>query len=209
MLHSIPMLRRSVAMSSIYDIRCPMIGNDRKNIIGHSPSIELPHEIVQALQDQGILLVSSASDKRLKVATERIARFFLREMEYDSIQFLASEWSRIPGYTTPRYEQTDQSLRAILWYDNGTEYYCAGKWPIIGGCCFRRPVDDYPWYLDWIWLHPFARGKKRLLHAWPIFNQIFGHFAVMSPVSNSMSEFLRRVKFIPPTLPDALDLESD
>lgn len=189
-------------MSSIYDIRCPTIGNDRKNIIGYSPSIELPREIAKAMQAQGILIVSADSDKRLKVATEKIARFFFWEMGFDSIQFLASEWTRIPGYSPPRYDQTDESLRAFLWYDNSSEYYSAGRWPIIGGCCFRRPVQHIPWRLDWIWLHPFARGKKKLERAWPYFNKMFGHFFVMPPVSKAMYEFLQKQGFSQPKLPE-------
>jgi hypothetical protein len=179
-----------------------MIKNDRKNIIGHSPSIELPREIVTAMQSQGILIVSAASDKRLKVATEKIARFFFWEMGFDSIQFLASEWTRIPGYSPPRYDQTDESLRAFLWYDNSSEYYSAGRWPIIGGCCFRRPVQHIPWRLDWIWLHPFARGKKKLERAWPCFNKMFGHFFVMPPVSKVMYKFLQKQGISQPMLPE-------
>lgn len=175
-----------------------MIGNDRKNIIGHSPAIELPHKIVQPLQDQGILLVSADSDKRLKKATERVARFFLREMGFYSIQFLASEWSRIPGYSPPRFEQTDESLRAFLWYDNSTEYYLAGRWPIVGG----RSVKDLPWRLDWIWLHPFARGKKKLERSWPHFSMMFGHFFVMPPVSKSMYKFLHKQGYSQPKPPE-------
>jgi hypothetical protein len=185
-------------MSNIYDIRCPMIGNNGKNIIGHSPSIELPRDIVIAMQAQGILIVSAASDKRLKVATEKIARFFLWEMGFDSIQFLASEWTRIPGYSPPRYDQTDGSLRAFLWYDNSSEYYSASRWPIIGGCCFRRPVQHKPWRLDWIWLHPFARGKIKLDRAWPYFNKIFGHFYVTPPFSKAMYQFLQKQGFSQP-----------
>lgn len=70
-----------------------MIGNDRKNIIGFSPSLDLASDTVQSLQSEGILLLSAASGMRLKRAIERIAGFFSREMGYDSIQFLASECS--------------------------------------------------------------------------------------------------------------------
>lgn len=72
----------------------------------------------------------------------------------------------------------------------------------LWGCCFRRSVKDLPWRLDWIWLHPFAREKKKLERSWPYFSMMFVHFFVMPPVSKSMYKFLQKQGYSQPKPPE-------
>jgi hypothetical protein len=87
--------------------------------------------------------------------------------------------------------QTDDTLRAFLWHHAGAEYSSETGWPIIGAVCFRFRKK---WTLDWVWIHPYQRRKGHLTHAWPVFKNMFGDFAVMKPLSSAMNSFLPKMQ---------------
>lgn len=107
----------------------------------------------------------------------------------DMIQFEASESKHSQGYVP--YEAYLFHDRA---YDLAGEIDDEPKERCLGACCFRwREYEDIDstWALDWIWLHPFRRGKGILRKAWPLFTQKYGAFHVERPLSPAMEKFLR------------------
>jgi GNAT superfamily N-acetyltransferase len=110
---------------------------------------------------------------------EQIARYFLRESDYDFLQFDAYD---------------EDQYRAFLFLAETSDKY--GKtMSAIGACCFRwREYTNAPhgWALQWIWLHPFFRGKGVLKWAWPSFVEKLGDFYVEGPFSPAMEMFLSK-----------------
>lgn len=122
--------------------------------------------------------VTTRSPLKLRRAVWQLAHYFRREFRYDVVQY---------GFEG---RETDTSARAYLWdlTDRGDEVHHA-----VGACCFRwRQYSDAPpgWALQWIWLHPFERGRGHLKRAWPYFRARFGDFDVEPPVSLAMAGFL-------------------
>ena len=107
---------------------------------------------------------------------ERLAQYFRREFRYDFVQWSATN--------------DEPSARAFVWV--------VDHWPHpvgFGACCFRwREWTDAPhgWALQWIWLHPYERGKGHLTRVWPYFRETFGDFHVERPLSSAMRAFLER-----------------
>jgi hypothetical protein len=141
-----------------------------------------------------LLLVTSKSPRSYKMAVEKMAKFFQREMHFDFPQYLASEYSR--NYDYPRDVKTDADLRAFLWYENDLFNRGPNEWPIIGaaGFRFKRLKDGDAWVIDWVWMHPYERRRGHLKTAWPFFLSMFGNFRITRPVSASMVKFVRRMQ---------------
>ncbi|BDI30536.1 hypothetical protein CCAX7_25870 [Capsulimonas corticalis] len=95
------------------------------------------------------------------------------------------EW----GADFPSYDpKGDEDARPFLWVANtGGGWYQA-----VGAVNFRKRNWSHvsPWGLEWIWLHPFARGRGYLKAAWPYFEQEFGDFIPEPPYSPAMRHFL-------------------
>jgi hypothetical protein len=142
-------------------------------------TIKLP--AATGLEKDSPVLVLPTSPKRLRVHVERFARYFLREMHFSSIQFEAAETPSSPGFV--KYE-------AYLFHD-GDRFF--------GACCFRwREWGNTPasWSLDWVWIHPFLRGRGHLKKAWAQFENKYGRFHLAQPVSCGMQIFLRKVGWL-------------
>lgn len=119
--------------------------------------------------------VTQGSPRKLRVACRKIAEFFRREGGYDFVQFDENE--------------TDE-YHAFLFFDP-----LDGGDEVIGACCFRWREwtnSDPGWGLQWIWLHPYFRGKGILKGHWPFFMEKFGNFSVEGPVSRIMFDFLKK-----------------
>jgi hypothetical protein len=125
-----------------------------------------------------LVKVVPSSAKSLRQHVERFARYFLREMHFDGIQFEAAE--------------TPQSLGYVPY----KAYLFAAQDRYIGAGCFRYREDQdakIPWLFDWMWLHPYFRREGHLTQAWPALLQEFGTFRLGHPLSISMEAFLRKV----------------
>lgn len=148
-----------------YRIQLPIIPTSLEKQLGH-----LWTQPARVLWD---------SDKRLHLMVEKLAKYFRREFQYDSIQYSARESMEKNG-----------TQEAFLWTnDPGCRHFA------IGACCFRwRVWTNAPpgWALQWIWLHPYERNRGRLTRAWPYFQDRFGDFHVEPPLSPAMRAFLAR-----------------
>lgn len=153
-----------------YDISLPVTGLlDR-----HSPTLIVPE-----------------SKKKLREYVERFARYFKRELQMDFIQFEASETPDTSGYVP--YEAYLFHDRA---YDVGDED-SETKERCLGACCFRWiDWENAPasWSFEWVWIHPFRRGRGILRKAWPDFRRKYGEFHVAPPYSPAMEKFLERIR---------------
>ncbi|EGR2232159.1 hypothetical protein DZF79_28590 [Vibrio parahaemolyticus] len=66
---------------------------------------------------------------------------------------------------------------------------------VFGAVCMRR--DNGQVFLEWAWVHPFWRNKGVLAGAWgEIIERFEEGFFVRTPVSATMSGFLRKVGHI-------------
>jgi len=196
-------------MSSFFDIRCPSLPRLKGGKpCGFSPELHVDADLLKKFQACGVLIVSAKSPNCIKKATEKLARYFLYEMGFDFIPFSANEWTRVRYYRPLNGEgvrfETDDSLRCFLWYDTSNESIGESRLPVIGAACFRSwksaGSSQRNWKLAWIWIYPFRRRNKMLSRAWPLFECMFGHFHIESPVSTGMRSFLQHRNWLPPKL---------
>lgn len=130
--------------------------------------------------DRDLVAVDRRSPRTHHAILERFALYFKREFHFDFPQFEAGEL------------QVD--FRAWIFAaepDSG--------WRAFGAACFRPNEDpactQTRWSLDWIWLHPYFRGRGHLKEAWPIFTGALGGCVfVQPPYSSAMESFLRSVE---------------
>lgn len=138
----------------------------------------------------GLVEVTDKSAYRHRMAVEKIAVYFLREMGYGFVQYDAKEPS---GGT---YEPYIPTVAYLFTNPNLLHYTKSGKSKIqtVGACCFReREYQEIPnpvWELDWIWLHPYKRNKGYLERYWSVFIDKFDIFFPSRPISKSMEKFL-------------------
>lgn len=104
----------------------------------------------------------------LRKAVYQCALYFRREFNYDFVQFGVQDTS---------------DYCAFLFIDK--HLY---EPTVVGACCFIRVPSG--WHLDWVWMHPYQRGKGRLSEAWPYFRKWFGDFTLEHPLSPAMQAFL-------------------
>ena len=139
--------------------------------------------------------VEPTTRKALREHVERFARYFLREMHFNGLQFEAAESPQSVGYVP---------YRAFLFSLQGR---------YIGAGCFRLRDDQdpvVPWLFDWLWLHPYVRRKGHLSCAWPELIKAFDApdpgtepgslgdddrrpFRLAKPISPAMTGFLERI----------------
>lgn len=152
-------------------------------------TISLP--VSSKIDTRSPLLVTPDSPKQFRQYVEKFARYFLREMRTDGIQFEASETVESVGYVP--YE-------AYLFHDLAHDLPDEDSSPkqrCFGACCFRwREYEKAPpeWSLDWIWLHPFRRKRGVLRDVWPLFEQKYGQFYIETSYSAAMEKFLSKAR---------------
>jgi|SRR5450755_1106942 hypothetical protein len=128
--------------------------------------------------DVCLVKVLPSSAEALRTHVERFARYFMREMHFNGLQFEASETQTSLGFVP---------YKAFLFARQG--HY-------IGAGCFRYRDDQSttcPWLFDWLWLHPYCRGQGHLTRVWPEFQNEFDQFRCAQPLSTSMKHFLAKV----------------
>lgn len=125
----------------------------------------------------GLYEVHNTSAVPIRRAVATLARYFRREFEYDFVQ-----------YQEQNEDGPDKCIAWLFVDRRGMEGDVA-----VGACCFRwrEWTDRAPcWALQWIWFHPFARGKGTLSQAWPYFVRRFAPFIVEGPFSRAMEGFM-------------------
>jgi hypothetical protein len=133
----------------------------------------------------GIIEITRQSPMRHRRYVEKMARYFMRELDLDHVQFCARE-----------YEASEEDpYSAWLFVAESSNVLPPGT-RIFGACCFRR--RDFtdcqsPWSLEWVWLHPYFRNHGCLTQVWPIFRNRFGGFEVEGPYSKAMAAFLKKM----------------
>lgn len=132
------------------------------------------------------------SPKFHRKAVEQIAFFFLKETKNGFLQYNANNPSEKSG-------NSFIPTISFLFTENETLHYTPkGKQQIgtKGACCFRkREYQNLPqpiWEVDWIWLHPFERGKGFLDQNWKYLISDFDLVFPSHPVSKSMLRFLEK-----------------
>lgn len=125
--------------------------------------------------------VTWKSPLKLRREVERFAIYFRREFNYDFMQFVATEEPK-----------NDERPYAAYLFTNELHEH-PRVW--VGGCCFRwREFKglDARWGMQWMWLHPYYRGKGILGRAWNKFKELHGNFFCEPPFSPAMEAFLRK-----------------
>jgi len=135
------------------------------------------------------LEVLPESSVRERKFVEKLAKYFKKEMQFDFPQFQASETKEHTWHVP---------YSAWLFYETACDRIEEDKETpsrIYGACCFRwREYDDDPasWELDWLWLHPYFRGKGYLAKHWGFLRNKFAPFYISQPASPSMNRFLQK-----------------
>jgi hypothetical protein len=141
------------------------------------------HEIPESVVDsENPLAVKPESPLKLRREVERFAIYFRREFSYDFQQFEATEKPSKPDFVP----------YAAYLFANGPNSY-PRIW--VGACCFRwREYTNVEprWAAQWIWFHPYFRGKGILSKAWDKFHELHGNFYNEPPHSPAMEAFLRK-----------------
>jgi hypothetical protein len=121
-------------------------------------------------------VVTYKSKMILRKAVEHCDTYLLRELDY------THQFSRL---------DKDREYLAYLWIDL-TAVDATGRAAVLGACCFRnRHYKDYPYAMQWVWFHPYARRQGHLRAAWPYFEKRFGPFVAEGPYSEAMVQFLK------------------
>ena len=130
-------------------------------------------------------VIGPRSPKAWRHEVEKLARYFKRELGFD-----------FPPYTANEAESdSEPSLDRVLvvpkidW--EHTIY-------LIGAVGVRwSEWDDAPpcWSVTWAWLHPYERRKGHLTRVWPFLLRMFPGPHIEPPVSPSMMQFLRKVRY--------------
>jgi hypothetical protein len=128
-----------------------------------------------------VIYVMPSSDDVLQSALEVLAEYFKKEFRYDYLQYCKhDENSDCTGFLL-----TERALDLV-------EDIYHHPYRIVGGGCFRSRDSNSSYFLDWVWLHPFARNRGRLKKVWPQFKENFGSFTVTKPLSAQMKAFLEK-----------------
>jgi len=120
---------------------------------------------------------------------EQFARYFKNEMHFDFIQFEASETAEHSWYVP---------YSAWLFHETARDQLEEESEPpqrIYGACCFRwREWENHEptWQMDWLWLHPYFRGKGILNSHWQFFRGSMAPFVLSQPLSPGMERFLKK-----------------
>jgi hypothetical protein len=127
-----------------------------------------------------LMYITPTSPNNQRESLELMAGHFKREMRFDHLQYEACAH--------------DDNCVGALICDPATDLVIdESHFPnyVVGGACFRRASSgDY--VLDWIWLHPFARNRRKLRRFWPRFKDQFGEFQLTGPLSPHMKSFLEK-----------------
>ncbi len=149
--------------------------------VGCNEKAKLPQDD-QFATEFGIFVHSVFSHNFCK-AVEKLARYFQREFGYDFLAYTVGENIR----------EGDSRIQPYLFFSPEDHNQIVAR--PIGACGFMLMGGHDQWVMNWAWMHPFARRKGHLTKAWPLFTRRYGEFKVMTPLSESMGAFLKKVQY--------------
>lgn len=162
-------------MESQYDLVLPRIKSSNLTAADEwNDEAKAVCKLPRELANSHPLCVTMRSPLPCRKAVETLAIYFRREFKFDFVQY--------------QYRGDEKTARAYLWLlpDWDTSYNA------IGACCFRQRKwrNVKYWGLQWIWFHPYERGRGHLTKSWPYFQARFGDFYPEPPLSWGMESFL-------------------
>jgi len=126
-----------------------------------------------------LLPVDAKSPRRRIEAINRFGRYIQREQNYDFPM-------GVP--------EGDVKWKAYLFVGN---VMSASAVQPVGVAVFEHQPPDGTqwgdrWWLMWVWIHPFERGRGFLSRSWGFFREEFGDFHIQRPISKAMKSFLSK-----------------
>ncbi|MET4670358.1 hypothetical protein [Streptomyces sp. PvR018] len=129
--------------------------------------------------ESGHALIPATEDMRLRKAVEIFGKCFYREMGFDFPPFEA-EFVHYGG---------ELNREEVVLFDSQAPQ---ATFPIAAGAAGLSIVNGTR-VLDWIWIHPFQRGKGLADIAWDDLEAAYGDtFQVRGPLSKAMRRFLEK-----------------
>ncbi|MDJ0461910.1 hypothetical protein [Streptomyces sp. H27-C3] len=133
--------------------------------------------LLHADKPQGHVLIPATHDMRLRKVAETFGKYFKRELGFDFMPFVAKRSALYPA---------DPTVEVALFDAKKVQ----ATFPIAAGAAGLSIVEGQRW-LDWIWIHPFERGKGLASQAWDDLEAVYGsEFKVQPPLSRPMELFL-------------------
>lgn len=129
------------------------------------------------------LYVHFVCSRKFCNAVEQLARYFQREFNYDFLPYTVGE----------HMHEGDSRIQPYLFFSS-QEYNDIVARP-IGACGFMLPRDYEHCVMNWVWMHPYARRKGHLTKVWPYFRRRYEDFRIMTPLSESMDAFLKKMEY--------------
>ncbi|MFI8343111.1 hypothetical protein ACIF8W_24060 [Streptomyces sp. NPDC085639] len=122
--------------------------------------------------------IPSGDDMELRQAVEVLGRCFQREMRFDFPPFTAK----------PSPHHVAESVEGLLFNSKKL----LATFPVATGAAGMSVQAGEP-RLDWIWIHPFERGRGLADAAWGDLERVYGNeFRIQQPISPAMRAFLTR-----------------
>lgn len=145
------------------------------------------------------LLVLPDSPRKIRDFVGILAKHFRRELQYDIVPFEATKTPTSQGYVPYEVYLFHEVASDLFDPDKPVKHRC------IGACGFRwYEWSNAPagWSLQWVWFHPYFRGRGHLSKAWPSFVEKYGKFHVQHPFSAAMERFLEKKRHCQPDVTD-------
>ncbi|MGW9596070.1 hypothetical protein ACWHLZ_37970 [Streptomyces chartreusis] len=129
--------------------------------------------------EYGHALIRATDDMRLRKVVETFGKCWRRELGYDFHPFDASFVD---------YEGNPNKAEVVLFNAQET----MATFPIAAGAA-GLSIRKGRRQLDWIWLHPFERGRRLMTLAWSDLESKYGNdFLIQPPLSHAMRGFLEK-----------------
>lgn len=129
--------------------------------------------------NHGHALIRATEDMRLRRIVEAFGKCFRRELGFDFPPFSAE----LVDFYGNRNEAE------VVLFD---AQEVGATFPIAAGAAGLSVVQGKR-VLDWIWLHPYERGRRLMGYAWADLEAVYGNdFLVRAPLSGAMKGFLAR-----------------
>jgi hypothetical protein len=137
----------------------------------------------QQCENNNNLLLPFSPEKKTHVELfNRFGTYLFREQHYD----FPLRWDSD--------EDKEEETRAyFLLLEDAWDW--TSVLPIGTAVFTKQPyinVSPDEWWLMWVWIHPFERGRGVLSQVWPMLKKEFGDFKIQRPISFGMKAFLEK-----------------
>lgn len=170
------------------EIRKVVIAERREELAGFWPGVHGAGErttikmhplLYTDKPEYGHALIPARTEMRLRKIVETFGKYFRREMHFDFEPFQAQ--------LIDFYGQLNRA--EVVLFD---AQEVSATFPIAAGAAGLSLADGHR-VLDWIWIHPFERGRSLMPIAWADLEAAYGdEFLVRGPLSPAMRGFLTR-----------------